>query len=306
MKRILKNKPEFLTENRDIQELSNYKTPAIARFYFEIHTSEDVDKIIDILVWAKNENIPYLFVSSGTNMLFAFDIFEGVIIKNMLKWCIYDTTTKILQVYGQEKIWDVATQLENVYHNDLWHRFVWLPGSVAGAIYWNAGCFWLEVENNIVSCEVLNLQTRKRENLDKHGMKFSYRDSIFKQTKKYFIISAVFDLSEKIEKYHSDVDNIYFRENMQPKWNSCGSFFKNPSREYSAGFLIEDVGLKWYHIGGAYFSEKHANFLMHTGHGRYQDLLELIQLARDKVDKKHGIYLENEVQIIYPNCTYDF
>lgn len=48
-------------------------------------------------------------------------------------------------------------------------------------------------------------------------MNFSYRNSILKQEKKYFVISAEFDLSQKIEKYHSEVDNIDFRENKQPK-----------------------------------------------------------------------------------------
>jgi UDP-N-acetylenolpyruvoylglucosamine reductase len=75
----------------------------------------------------------------------------------------------------------------------------------------------------------------------KKDMDFSYRNSRIKKEKKYFIISAIFDLSTKIEKYHSDVDNIDFRENKQPKGNSCGSFFKNPSREQSAGYLIEQV-----------------------------------------------------------------
>jgi UDP-N-acetylenolpyruvoylglucosamine reductase len=66
-------------------------------------------------------------------------------------------------------------------------------------------------------------------------MNFSYRNSILKENNnKFFLIEAKFDLSKKIEKYHSDVDNIDFRENKQPKGNTCGSFFKNPNREYSA------------------------------------------------------------------------
>jgi UDP-N-acetylenolpyruvoylglucosamine reductase len=48
-------------------------------------------------------------------------------------------------------------------------------------------------------------------------MQFSYRTSILKLEKRYFLISARFDLSTKVEKYHSDVDNIDFRENKQPK-----------------------------------------------------------------------------------------
>jgi len=91
-------------------------------------------------------------------------------------------------------------------------------------------------------------------------MEFSYRNSrLKKQPQRYFLISVIFDLSENREKYSSSVDNIYFREHQQPKGNSCGSFFKNPSidrevfiaqfphlkavapERLSAGFLIEQV-----------------------------------------------------------------
>ena len=80
-----------------------------------------------------------------------------------------------------------------------------------------------------------------RKTLSKNDMDFSYRHSYLKDHPELFLLSATFDFSEKREKYHSDVDNIDFRENKQPKGNSCGSFFKNPSREVSAGFLIEKV-----------------------------------------------------------------
>lgn len=97
-------------------------------------------------------------------------------------------------------------------------------------------------------------------------MHFSYRSSRLKEEKKYCILSARFDLSEKREKYSSTVDNIKFREEIQPKGHSCGSFFKNPKidreafcqqypqfrdtcpKQISAGFLIEQVGLKGYKV----------------------------------------------------------
>jgi UDP-N-acetylenolpyruvoylglucosamine reductase len=48
-------------------------------------------------------------------------------------------------------------------------------------------------------------------------MEFSYRSSILKTSPQYFLLKVTFDLSKKIEKYNSDVDNIYFREYKQPK-----------------------------------------------------------------------------------------
>jgi UDP-N-acetylmuramate dehydrogenase len=289
---------EFLQQNIDITNLSNYKTPATARWFFEVLWEEDIEKLYKVASWARKEKLKVLWISSGTNMLFAFDQYEWVVIKNSLKWWEYNEKTKNLETYGAESIWDISVSLERELWQDLWHRFIGLPGSIAGAIYWNAGCFGLETENNFQSCRVLDLNNGQVSTIEKKDMNFEYRSSLLKSEKKYFLISAVFDLSEKIEKYHSGVDNIDFRENKQPKGNSCGSFFKNPNREQSAGYLIEQVWLKGHKIWGAYFSDKHANFLMHDGQGGYKDMLELISLAQERVKNAYAIGLENEVQII--------
>ncbi len=290
---------DYLSYNVDISWLSNYKTPAKARYYFELSDTEDIDKILEIVTWAKENNTKILWVSWGTNMLFAFDTYDGIVIKNSLAWWTYNSDSKILVSYGSEPIWNIAELLEKNYWQALWHRFIWLPGSVAWAVYGNAWCFGLETENNFVSCEVLDLEDGSIKTLYKEDMKFSYRSSILKLEKKYFLITATFDLSKKIEKYHSEVDNIDFRENKQPKWNSCGSFFKNPNKEWSAGYLIEQVWLKWHKIGWAYFSQRHANFLMNDGTWSYRDLLDLVAHAQKLVLDKFDIKLENEVQIIY-------
>lgn len=206
---------------------------------------------------------------------------------------------KMLHAYSNQSIWDIAEALEKDYDQPIWHRFIWLPGSVWGAIVGNAGCFGLETESNFALATVYDMQVWKRKNLHREDMQFSYRYSALKEAEHLFIIGACFDLSEKREKYHSDVDNIYFREHQQPRWFSCGSFFKNPSRELSAGQLIESVWLKWYHHGGAYWSSLHANFLMSDGEScTPSDLIELVRLTQEKVKKEKGIELVNEVRII--------
>ena len=289
----------ILQKNKDITELSNFKTKAFAKYYFEINNRQDVDKLFDIIKFAEKEKLKVLFVWWGTNMLFAFDIFDGIIIKNCLQWWKYNKVNKILKTYSNELISNIAEKLEKKYRQNLWHRFIWLPGSVWWAVYGNAGCFWLETENNFREATVYNLSTWKIEILSTKDMNFNYRTSVLKQkNNKYFLIDATFDLSTKIEKYHSDVDNIDFRENKQPKGNTCWSFFKNPNREQSAWYLIEQVWLKWYKLWWAFFSEKHANFLMSDWSATYKDLIELLKLAQKKVKAKFWIDLENEVRII--------
>lgn len=292
---------KFLEHNKDITHFSNFKTPAITRYFYEIKEISDIANIGEIYEFCRQKWLPYIIVSWGTNCLFAFDVFPGVVIKNSLYGWEYDVSSEKLTTYSQELIWNIAESLETDYGQDLWHRFIGLPGTIGGAIFWNAGCFGLEIENNFSFVHVYDIFENKEIVLNKEDMEFSYRDSILKRNSgRYFIISACFDLSEKKEKYQSDVDNIYFREHKQPKWNSCWSFFKNPSKEYSAGKLIEEVGLKWFHLWGAYFSEKHANFLMHDGKGTYRDLLNLIDEAVKRVQERFKITLENEVRIIYP------
>lgn len=290
---------DFLEKNKDITELSNFKTPARAKYYFEVNSEKDLDQLKSIYDFANLHNVKILVVWGGTNLLFAFDEFDGIVIKNNLKGWFYDDGSKILVSYSAESIWEIAENLEFEYKQKLWHRFIGLPGSVWGAVFWNAGCFWLETESNFLEAEVLNMQTWKREHFTKEKMEFDYRTSKIKNNEKYFIIKVVFDLFEKSEKYASDVDNIKFRNEVQPKWNSCWSFFKNPSKELSAWKLLEDVWMKWFHQKWAYFSEKHANFLMSDGKTcTWQDLVSLIKLAQEKVKKQYHIDLENEVRII--------
>lgn len=288
---------DYLKKDIDISSLSNFKTQAKTKYYYEIHNRQDLDKLLEIYNFSMEHKLKILLIWWGTNLLFAFDLFDWIIVKNCLKWYKYDDNSKILEVYTSEFISDVSKELYEKWQI-LWKRFIWLPWSFWWAIYWNAWCFWLETESNFVSCEVFDFSQWSIDTFSKDEMNFEYRSSKIKNTNNYFIISALFDLSTLKEKYSSDVDNIYFREHKQPKGNSCGSFFKNPSKENSAWKLIEQVWLKWRKIWWAYFSELHANFLISDWTATYSDLLELIKLAKNEVYNKYDIELIPEVRII--------
>ena len=295
-KKIIMN---LLQKNKDITNLSNFKTKAFSKYYFEINIEKDLGNLFEVICFANDNNLKTLFIWAWTNMLFAFEEFKWIIIKNNLIGWSYDENTKTLESYSNELISEIAIKLEKDFNQDLWHRFIWLPWSIGWAIYWNAGCFWLETESNFLEAELLDLKNGQVSIMSKKDMNFSYRTSVLKQNNnKYFLVKSKFNLSTKVEKYHSDVDNIDFRENKQPKGNTCWSFFKNPSKEKSAWYLIEQVWLKWYKIWGAFFSEKHANFLINDWKASYKDLLELINLAQNKVKEKFNIELINEVRII--------
>lgn len=104
---------------------------------------------------------------------------------------------------------------------------------------------------------------------------------------------------------------------------NAGSFFKNPiisqelahklAQEYphlpkfaygdnkfkiSAGWLIEQAGLKGYTHGTASTHSNHALVLTNSGRGTATQFAELIALVQEKVHTKFAVQLESEVRII--------
>jgi UDP-N-acetylmuramate dehydrogenase len=75
-----------------------------------------------------------------------------------------------------------------------------------------------------------------------------------------------------------------------------GSTFRNPPGEF-AGRLIEAVGLKGHRLGGALWSDVHANFVVNAGRATARDVLGLVNLARSRVKERFGIVLETEVRL---------
>ena len=86
--------------------------------------------------------------------------------------------------------------------------------------------------------------------------------------------------------------------NNQPTLPSAGSCFKNPKNTHSAGYLIQNVGLKGYAIGDMAFSSLHANFLVNKGNGTFNEAIKLITLAKQKVKQKFDINLAEEIIIL--------
>lgn len=83
----------------------------------------------------------------------------------------------------------------------------------------------------------------------------------------------------------------------QPKESSAGCIFKNPT-ECAAGRLIDELGLKGLRVGGATVSGVHGNFIVNEGTATAVDVLQLIELVKQRVLAARGIELHTEVEIV--------
>ncbi|NUQ50633.1 MAG: UDP-N-acetylenolpyruvoylglucosamine reductase, partial [Phycisphaerae bacterium] len=77
---------------------------------------------------------------------------------------------------------------------------------------------------------------------------------------------------------------------------SAGCVFKNPPGQ-RAGKLLDEAGVKGLRVGGAQVSERHANFIVVHEGARAQDVLDLAEMARQRVLMHAGVELELELDV---------
>ena len=170
-----------------------------------------------------------------------------------------------------------------------------IPGTVGGCVKMNAGGAFGDIGNVVDSVEVMteggDVFTRCRADLA-----FAYRST---NVSAKFILAAEFRLNEDDpHRILNQVKQIWiYKKNTQPLGkDNAGCIFKNP-RGLSAGALIDRAGLKGRRVGGAYVSEKHANFILADRGTKASDVLKLINVIREEVYKKSEVYLELEIEV---------
>jgi UDP-N-acetylmuramate dehydrogenase len=128
---------------------------------------------------------------------------------------------------------------------------------------------------------------------------FAYRTSAL-QGRRWIVADATMELApgEQAAIRAKMADLTEQREAKQPlEMPSAGSVFKRPPGRY-VGPMIEELGLKGFRLGGAQVSAKHAGFIVNAGGARASDVLALIQLVRERVQERFGVWLETEVKVI--------
>ena len=171
-------------------------------------------------------------------------------------------------------------------------RVLYAPG-----VFMNAGAGGSETCDVLTEVTYVNpegmLVSKKRSELT-----FSYRHSSFHENHG-IIVSGTFTLQKCKDARKKQVEITKYRIATQPYGQpSAGCVFRNPSKEKTAGLLIESCGLKGKRVGDAEVSTVHANFIVNRGKATAQDVLELAKQVRQTVFQSVGIKLELEMRQI--------
>lgn len=172
-----------------------------------------------------------------------------------------------------------------------------IPGTVGGGVYMNAGAYGGEICQVCESVDVMDPEGSVRT-LSNEEMCFSYRHSCLEESGG-IVVSAVFAMVPKnMEEIKDHMRQLMAKRSASQPLDlpSAGSAFKRPVGGYAAA-LIDQAGLKGFHVGGAAVSTKHAGFVVNMGDARAEDVKSLLVQVSDKVYEDTGIRLEPEVRI---------
>lgn len=236
--------------------------------------------------------IPFEILGNGSNVLVSDKGISGAVISTKKLRSIIRLDKNRLMCLAGTRIWELLSYCKNNNLGGLEYLYG-IPATVGGAAYMNAGVNGMAIGDDIESVRIHDGKTRifTREMCD-----FAYRHSTMRDIKA-LILSIIVNVCESSAQ-EIEERITYFRQRRShlPKGKSCGCVFKNPDG-VSAGYLIENAGMKGYRLGGAYVSDKHASFIINDG-GSANDVKALISIVRNKVFEKFGVLLEEEVVYI--------
>ena len=296
--------------------------------------AESVEDLVEILNYLWVQDIPFLVLGGGSNVLVSDAGVRGVVLLNKARKVEFDDNNYPPTVWAAS-----GTNLGVVSRQSAAHGLTGLewaagiPGSIGGAVVGNAGAHDGDIAGNLILAEILHreIEDKKpnngnspqmvihREEWSVDRFEFSYRSSVIKQggtgrrhpngpgftgrsviyQPEIIVLAVLLRLARSTEEaVEARIEELTANRRLtQPPGASMGSMFKNPSGDH-AGRLIEAAGLKGTRVGDAAISSLHANFFINYGNASAADVWDLISLARSVVANKFGTNLELEIELI--------
>ena len=299
-------------KEKSLKALTTLGIGGRASFFVEIKKEKDLKSIFE-------ETLEQYVIGSGSNIVASDDGFRGLIIKISVK--NFKRTGSKVYVGAGNNLLDFIKKINRLGFRGT-ERMAGIPGTIAGAIYGNAGAYGQEVKDNLSKVRIYN--GKELTWVNKAGCKLGYRTSIFKKNKNWIIVGAEFSFKKGNSKELSKISReiIEIRKKRYPPGMLCpGSFFKNiilkdlkPANRKKllskidnskiiygkapAGYLLEEVGAKGMSSGRIKIARHHGNLFYNAGGGKAQDIKKLAIILKDKVMKKFGVKLEEEVQYL--------
>jgi UDP-N-acetylmuramate dehydrogenase len=289
--------PGRVSRDLPLAPLTTFRLGGPAAVFLRAESVADLASLAAVL---DATGVPLLVVGRGSNLLVADAGWPGVVLHLGQRF-------RGTEVDGAELQAGAATPLPGLAARSAAAGLggiafaVAIPGSVGGGIRMNAGAHGGELADRLVWAEVVALSgpdAGRPRRLEPAALGFGYRRSSLPPGA--VVTAARFRLAPADEAaVRAEIAEArrWRRDNQPVNQPNCGSVFANPP-EMAAGRLLERLGMKGEHRGGARVSEVHANFIVATDTATAADVLALIRTAMRRARDELGVTLRTEVQLV--------
>jgi UDP-N-acetylenolpyruvoylglucosamine reductase len=289
--------PAGVEADYPLARLTTIRTGGPADFFARPDSSE---RLSELLAWAAEGAIEVGVVGSGSNLLVADAGFRGLVVKLDGSLAAIEQDGRRLLCGGGARLPQAAARAARAGLSGL-EFGVNIPGTVGGAVKMNANAYGGDLARVLDWVEVTTPNGTERRRPEALG--FRYRRSNLGSRE--IVARAAFALSpaEPDSVKATLAEMRASRKAAQPSGiKTFGSTFKNPedsrAEGRSAGVLLDEAGCRGLAVGGARFSEKHANFVENMGDATTADVVALMAEGRRRVRERFGVELEPEVQFL--------
>ena len=293
---LIKKFGNNLSENVNLSNYSWFNLGGKAEYLFK---AKDKNQLLEFLKEAKQQNLMITILGAGSNTLIRDNGVKGAVVKLGKNFSFTKLIDKnIIEVGAATLDRNVANfAKENNLSN--FEFLSCIPGSIGGAIVMNSGCYDDDISKILISIKAIDKNKLTEIEIKKEDIKFSYRGSNLSEN--LIFISAKFkgsfDKKDKIEKKQLALIEKK-KKSQTSQIKTCGSTFKNISKDKKAWMLIKEAGCNDLKEGDAMISPKHCNFFVNDGNAKSSDIENLINKVKKKVYEKTGANLELEIKII--------
>jgi len=279
----------IINKNADLKDFTTIKIGGVGSYMF---FPENEKEFLDIYKKYKNEKLYIL--GKGSNTIFGD--FNGVLINTKYFYDVKIQETKegiLVKASAGVPLKDlIKLSIEN--NVEEFYKLIGFPASIGGAIAMNAGAYGVEIFDFIKG--VWFIDEEEIIYKPKEEIFYTYRKTEF-ENKPVLYGEFLFRKSHQDIKPLAQTINQKRIEAQPLNMPTSGSTFKNPKGNF-AGKLLEAVGLKGYRIKDIGFSQKHANFLINYQNASFQNAIDILSIAKERVYKAFNIILEEEVKLI--------
>ena len=311
----LKIDKEKILYDEPMKKYTTFKVGGPAECLIKISSKKDLK---EILKFANENNIQITVLGNGSNVLVQDKGIKGITliikiekieIENQAENLINNkgknkeensgnNNTKVkIKLGAGEKIAKVGIKFSKEGLTGF-EEISGIPGTIGGAVRMNAGAHGREMKDVIKTVKCLDYYGNEKT-FTNEEMNFGYRTSILK-TEKYIVTEVEIELDKGNSEEIKEKMDMYKekRKNSQPlEYPSAGSTFKR-GEDFITAKLIDEAGLKGTKVGDAEVSRKHGGFIINKGNATASDILELVQIIKNKIYEKYQKKIELEVEVL--------